>query len=143
MTEWNPLLRALVRNPFCESELYLLVAHLHDVTVMGSTALHFAALRRDPRFVSFLLQQEGILVDTTNLYGETALHWAVKADREQVVSLLLASGAQPDSADSEGASPIDWASEEGHHHLLPLLQGLPYHSPALLQRCINAIRGRS
>jgi ankyrin repeat protein len=122
MSGWNPLLQAMVRNPFCESELLHLLAHLHEVTHLGSTALHFAALRRDPRFVMFLLQQDGVQIDTSNRYGETALHWAVKADREQVVSLLLASGAQPDSADSEGASPIDWASEEGHHHLLPLLQ---------------------
>ena len=122
MREWNPLLRALVRNAFCESELSLLVGNIHDVTDMGSTALHFAALRKDPRFVVFLLLQEGVQVDLINLYGETALHWAVKADREQVLSHLLDSGAQSDLADSQGASPIEWASEEGHYHLLPLLR---------------------
>ena len=118
MSTWNPLVRALVRSPFCESELALLVAYIHDVTDAGSTALHFAALRRDPRFVMFLLQQEGVQVDTMNLFGETALHWAVKADREQVVSLLLHHGARADFVDSEGASPIAWASDEiGRAHV--------------------------
>ena len=110
---------------------------------MGSTALHFAALRRDARFVLFLLQQEGIQADTINFYGETALHWAVKADREQVVTLLLASGAQADFSDSQGASPIDWASEEGHFHLLPLLRRDPCLSSSLLQGCIDSIRERT
>ena len=122
MSAWNPLLKSLVRNAFCESELSLLLGDVQSVTDMGSTPLHFAALRKDPRFVLFLMQQEGVQVDVTNLYGETALHWAVKADRALVLSHLLDSGAQSDLADSQGASPIDWASEEGHYHLLPLLR---------------------
>ena len=140
MSSWNPLLRALVRNPFCESELSLLVVHLHEVTDMGSTALHFAALRRDPRFVMFFLQREGVQVDAINQFGETALHWAVKANREQGVSLLLIAGALPYFKDSQGASPIDWASEEGHYHLLPLLRQDPRHSPAPLQSRIDRTR---
>ena len=140
MSEWNPLLRALVTEPFCESELTLLVDYIHDLTDTGSTALHYAALRKDPRFVMFLLKQEGVEVDTINLFGETALHWAVKADREQVVIVLLASKASPLFTDSQGASPKDWASEEGHFHLLPLFRRRPHHSSALLQRCINVNR---
>ena len=143
MSTWNPLLRALVRSPFCESELSLLLVHLHDVTDMGSTALHFAALRRDPRFVLFLLQQEGIRMNTINQFGETALHWAVKADREQAISLLLISGARLDLTDSQGALPIDWACEEGHHHLLPLLQREPCHSSVLLESCIHSMEDRN
>ena len=143
MKKWSPLLRALVGNSFCENQLTLLLADIHDVTDMGSTVLHFAALRRDPRFVVFLLQQEGVQVDTINVYGETALHWAVKADREQVILFLLAKGARADFLDSQGASPIDWATEEGHHHLLPLLRrDRPCASPALLHSCSDLLGQR-
>ena len=83
------------------------MSYIPKVADVGSTALHFASLRRDPRFVVFLLKQEGIQVDTINVYGETALHWAVKVDREQVIHSLLEAGAQSDVLDSQGASPID------------------------------------
>ena len=134
MSTWNPLFQALARNAFCESELSLLLTYKSEITALGSTALHFAALRGDARFVQFLLQQEGIRVNTQNFYGETALHWAVKADREHAITCLLDLGAQSDLADADGGSPIDWASEEDHSHLLPLLRkDKPRPLPALLQ----------
>ena len=119
---WSPLISVLVRNPYDEGEM---LRHMRDIpiqTTYGSSPLHFAALRRDPRFTQFLLAN-GVQVNQTNLYGESALHWAVKANREQTISTLLDAGGQPDLADSSGATPIDWAFEEEHFHLLPLLRG--------------------
>ena len=121
MGAWSSLVRLLVSRPFSKDELTLLVSELGSVTDLGSFPLHFAALRRDPRFAMFLIQQ-GAQVNAFNLFGETALHWAVKADREEVIASLLGSGASAHFADAEGKTPLDWAMEEGNFHLLPILR---------------------
>ena len=145
MVKWNPLIRALVREDFNEEELSRIVEddpdHLRMVTKLGSTPLHFAALRKDPRFVTFLLER-GAEANTFNFYRETALHWAVKAGGDRVVSVLMEAGALSDLADADNGTPIDWAEEEGHTHLLPLLQKRTRRSsrPAIIQRCLSLVR---
>ena len=118
--KWSPLLFQLAGKPFCETTLLTLVPQIRQTSCTGSTPLHYAALRKDVRFVEFLLAN-GAEVNRVNNFGETPLHWAVKAGREQVVSLLLESGAQVDLLDSENLSALDWALEEEQTHLVPLL----------------------
>ena len=121
MSAWSPLIRTLVRNSYSEEEMNHLVCYVVLHTASGSTPLHYAALRRDARFVQFLLLQD-IDVDIRNIYMETPLHWAVKQGHSEVVSLLLSSGAQAEAVDTEGLSPIDWAIQEEQDHILPLLR---------------------
>ena len=98
-----------------------LVSYLHITTASGSTPLHYAALRKDVRFIEFLLQK-GVCVDVRNCFMETPLHWAVKQGHMEIVMLLLSSGAQLDALDTESLSPRDWAIDEDQPHLLPLLR---------------------
>jgi uncharacterized protein len=120
MASWNPLILHLVRTPFSQENLLSVTTYINNTTDSGSTPLHYAALRKDIRFVRFLLQQ-GLDVNTSNHYQETALHWAVKAGHTQVVEELLASGARQ-TRDSENHSPLDWAVEEEQVHLIALLR---------------------
>jgi ankyrin repeat protein len=137
MTGWSPLIRYVVREAFSETELGRLMEDLNQTSTYGSYPLHFAALRRDPRFVAFFLQQEGEDVNKVNFFRESALHWAVKSGREEVVSALLQANARPDLRDSDNASPIDWAVQEDQTHLLPLLRGS--NRQPLLRRCLSLI----
>lgn len=121
MTAWNPLIRALVRHSFDEIELNALLPHMSSLTDSGSTPLHYAALRKDVRFVRFLVLQ-GLAVDSQNAYGETALHWAVKAGHQETVRFLVSFGADPGRLDTETNSPRDWAVEEEQTHLVLLLR---------------------
>ena len=121
MSAWSPLISTLVTSAFCLERMNHLVSYIHVPTASGSTPLHFAALRKDARFVEFLLQQ-GIFIDICNIFNETPLHWAVKQGHAHVVSLLISSGAQVDALDTEGLSPRDWAIDEDQFHLLALLR---------------------
>ena len=119
---WSPLIQVLVKDPFDEERVRRYLCYINIQTKDGSSPLHFAALRGDPHFAKFLLEN-GAEVNQTNFFGESALHWAVKANKEQTLSALLYAGSSPDLVDSSGASPIDWAFEEEHFHLLPILRG--------------------
>ena len=130
MTSWNPLINSIVKEPFDGSNLNFLVHDLHLRTDTGSTALHFAALQEDPRFVTLLLRA-GAQVNRTNYYRETALHWAVKEGNEDVVRLLLSAGAQFDLPDMDNATPLMWAIQEDQAHLLPLFHWRPQKSQSL------------
>ena len=115
MSAWSPLISTLVRNSFCLGRMNTLVSDVHVSTASGSTPLHYAALRRDVRFVEFLLQQ-GVFVDVCNRFNETPLHWAVKQGHIEVVSLLISSGARVDRR----LVSQDWTIGEDQFHLLPL-----------------------
>ena len=140
MTAWNPLFRILVRNSFNEHEMTEHAPYIHTITASGSTALHFAALRKDTRFLQFLSEQ-GVLIEKTNYYKETALHWAVKSGHAEAVSFLVSLGARVDALDSEEKSPLDWAMEEGHMHLLPLLS--PKRKKASFLRSLSSPLART
>jgi ankyrin repeat protein len=139
---WTPLFFQLAGKPFSEATLLPLVPYIKTLSVNGSSPLHFAALRKDLRFVQFLIAH-GAKVNQTNQYHETPLHWAVKAGHEHIVSLLLASGAKANIRDSEDLSPLDWAREEDQTHLIPLLKS---RKPKTLQRSTSysiPIEGKS
>ena len=105
------------------------MVHLHGVTFVS--ALHFATLSEE--ILAFVLlfarRRKG-----RRLHGETALHWAVNADRERVVSLLLASGAQRLPRRPQQSSG---SLRRGHFHLLSV-PGILVHSIALLQRRVDS-----
>jgi ankyrin repeat protein len=120
MSTWNPLIHIIVKASYSELDLNSNASYIHSPTEYGSTPLHFAALRKDIRFVQYLLRK-GVGINTTNDFEETPLHWAVKQGHKESVALLIANGANVDSLDSEDKSPKDWAVEENQTHLFTLL----------------------
>ena len=129
----SPLIHYLVRQPFSETEMTKYAPHIHSSTEYGNTPLHFAALRKDTRFLSTLLRQ-GMAVNSQNYFNETPLHWAVKTGRKETVAILIFYGADTNALDSRNKSPEHWASEEEHTHLLSLFPkakslALPFTQP--------------
>lgn len=56
----------------------------------------------------------------------TCLHYAVGYNRLEMATVLVASGAQVDSQDSEGKTPMDYAMQltEGKDEMLAVLRGI-------------------
>lgn len=82
-----------------ESVMVLLAngANLERTAPDGNTALHFAAVTRDPGIVAMLLDG-GAPIDPMNAEGLTPLSVAARADNEAVLNLLLERGAQSEPA---------------------------------------------
>src|SRR5678815_4694149 len=67
-----------------------------------------AAAEGDANLVRGLLAQ-GTYVDSVNHAGQTALMLAAGFNRREVVSLLLAAGANTELQDDLGLTAVDWA----------------------------------
>jgi hypothetical protein len=76
------------------------------------------------------LLSAGVHVDFRDINGWTALHWAARFGREEMVGALVASGASagavtdPNSQDPLGKTPASVASVCGHHGLAAYLSEL-------------------
>jgi len=72
--------------------------------------------------------------------GMTALHWAVRANQEDVVALLVKAGADPNAANRYGITPLWLAATNGSAKVVRLLlqaganaaAGLPHGETALM-----------
>jgi ankyrin repeat protein len=102
----------------------LLLQHGVDPNIarMGQTVLHFAAARggisnasdRVP-FVAMLLDYGARLDLRDDLLESTALGWACRWGREELVDLLIARGAPVNEPEAESwATPLAWARKMGH-----------------------------
>ena len=69
------------------------------------TPLHVAASADDVAAIERLLAEPATRVDATDADGRTPLQYAVMAANMRAVRMLLAAGADPDHADSAGATP--------------------------------------
>lgn len=86
------------------------------------TALHYAAYCNDPDAVRAALRQ-GIPVDVRDDGTWTPLHWSIDMSQAwgepaQVVSLLLAAGASPNSVDNCGRSVLTVACGRDNESIL-------------------------
>lgn len=113
----------------------------------GDTPLHIAATRGNSLVVQFLIQHNANLNVTNKCvspavffgvslalmhsrsYGETALHLAVRAGKEQAVSLLLSSGIDPAIAGNSGTAR-DIAAKDDFKNILALLDRNPSSNPS-------------
>lgn len=90
----------------------------------GQTALHIAASHELTGKLCEELIRRGAKANSTDaaIYGETALHKAVKASVVDNVRALVASSADPNVPDVNGNTPLHRAAREVHHfdilHLL-------------------------
>jgi ankyrin repeat protein len=64
---------------------------------VGETALHKAMFNHSTRLLMVeMLISHGIEVNTLNIYGETALSYAVRLQRTDLIASLAAAGADMD-----------------------------------------------
>lgn len=69
-----------------------------------------------------LFLQSGMDPNVTNKIGQTALIVGARYGREEILSLLLEKGADPDVKDVEfGATPLIWASKTGFKSIVKKL----------------------
>jgi len=77
----------------------------------GDTAMHIAAMVRDPAYLKLLLAR-GLNPDTRNaVSGRTPLIAAMLAERNQQVAMLLAAGANVALTDATGNTPLHVAAQ--------------------------------
>ena len=89
-------------------------ADLHSQQLSGATALHLAAGRsRNPEAVRLLLAR-GAKVDALNRLRMTPLINAAAVGQKEIVSLLLAAGADPKHRDTLGRDARSLAEKGGH-----------------------------
>ncbi|EMD34097.1 hypothetical protein CERSUDRAFT_55614, partial [Gelatoporia subvermispora B] len=88
----------------------------------GVTPLGLAAWLNAPDIVGLLLKESDsmVSVDGPDLHGATALMYAARDSRLNVVCILLAHGAKPDLIDDHHRSSIHFARE--HPHILWLCE---------------------
>ena len=79
-----------------------------------------AAMRRDAARVRALLQQKAN-VNTPQVDGTTALHWAVRLDDVDMADTLLRAGANVSAANREGVRPLQLAAMNGSATMLDKL----------------------
>lgn len=82
----------------------------------NQTDLILAVQNQDLDEVQRLLSS-GAVVNSTDMYGQTALHWAAKEKSLEIVEALLAAGADPTLGDVDGDSPIDNAGKRGNSEI--------------------------
>jgi ankyrin repeat protein len=107
----------------------LLLARIDpNVARRGATVLHFVAARdtlNEParvRFTAMLLDHGARLDLRDDLLQSTALGWACRWGRKEMVELLLTRGAPAEEPDAEPwATPLAWANKMGHPEIAALL----------------------
>jgi ankyrin repeat protein len=82
----------------------------------GATLLHFAASFGKNEILKQLIDLKANVKATDNK-GNTALHFAVKGDPE-TITLLINAGADIHAKNTEGATPLCFATANGHHETL-------------------------
>ena len=79
-----------------------------------------AAMKRDAARVRALLQQK-TNVNTPQVDGTTALHWAVRLDDTEMADVLIRAGANVSAANREGVRPLQLAAMNGNAAMLDKL----------------------
>lgn len=81
--------------------------------------------------VRLLVNQPGVELNDIDIDGYTPLMWAVSKGDKEIVSLLLAKGADPNIAKQkrsgcvqqiDGATPLEWAEEQGMDDIAAMLR---------------------
>ena len=103
----------------CEKRIRRLLIEGADpdvLTVEGQSLLHTASRARQSNIVGLLIdlyvsRDLSRLIDHVDKDGRTALHYACRSGRVESVRILLNAGADPNSTDHKGMSPLDACSE--------------------------------
>jgi ankyrin repeat protein len=116
-----------------------IIGRLEEQAQLGMTILHSVAGAREHvtaeervAFATMLLDAGARLDVRDKLLRSTALGWACRWGRIELVKLLLDRGADPAEADAEPwATPIAWAEKRGHSEIAAMLRAAtaPYSEP--------------
>jgi ankyrin repeat protein len=91
-------------------------------TPMGMTPLVLAAIKGHVSIAEALLKHmAGQGSETKDRMGNTALHWAATHNRAEMVTLLVAAGANTVSKTVHGETPLMLAAHKGHLGVVNLL----------------------
>jgi hypothetical protein len=86
------------------------------------TSLMIASYFGLERVVGQLLETDGVNLNSTdNTYRRSALPWAAENGHEAVVKLLLEKGAELETKDMHGWTPLSQATRNGHEAVVKLL----------------------
>src|SRR5213080_2464581 len=80
--------------------------------IAASSDVADAAMNRNKDAVRSLLQKK-VDVNSTQVDGTTALHWAVRADDLETADLLIRAGANVSIANRDGVTPMQLAAVNG------------------------------
>ena len=86
----------------------------------ASSDIADAVMKKDKDAVRSLLQKKAD-VNTTQVDGTTALHWAVRADDLETADLLIRAGANASAANREGVTPMQLAAINGNAAMIEKL----------------------
>lgn len=112
---WTPLLSACATGRLSiVKSLLKSGAHLNTTSSQGVSCLAYAASKAHEDVVDFLLQQK-ISVSRPDKHGNTPLHRAVR--NISIVRKLLKAGANVDSINASGQSPLHIAAQENEREV--------------------------
>jgi ankyrin repeat protein len=97
------------------------------------TPVMAAAMRGDPAALKPLLDRGADVNVQGGDFGRTALLMAATTGREDVVKLLLDSGANPSTKDQLGNTPLRWARRRGDSGIVKLLERAAGKEPPVLE----------
>ena len=87
---------------------------------VASSDIADAVMNRNKDAVRSLLQKK-VDVNTPQVDGTTALHWAVRADDMETADLLIRAGANVSAANREGVMPLQLAATNGSTSMIDKL----------------------
>ncbi|XP_060561997.1 uncharacterized protein LOC132721673 [Ruditapes philippinarum] len=79
-----------------------------------------------PKLIEKMLNNQGVDMDSQDIYGSTALHFAAYNGYEEQVELLLEYGANVDVVDSMNDTPIETAKRHGNFKCMKLIFDAKY-----------------
>jgi len=123
---YTPLLTALSKG-YTKLAFMLIEAgsNVHISTLEGLSPLHMAAIHCDECTILKLLQN-GAFLNTQDEVGDSVLHWVIRENNVNMLSLLLGGGGNVgiicvDIKNEDGETPLHLAASFGEEPLVELL----------------------
>jgi ankyrin repeat protein len=90
----------------------------------GNTPLVLACEMGHLAVIGMLLEaREGQGLQEMGAAGWLGLHYAAVGGHKEIVTFLLSKGAQANTRDEQGSTPLMWACEDGHLDVVQILHG--------------------